>query len=443
MRLFKKLEYSFGAIATALSYQAFSTYIIFFYVDVVKLPAYLAAIGMLIYALWNAINDPIAGFISDHTHTRWGRRIPYIAFGSIPFALVYFFLWTPPFTEYSQVLWLFLYFVGFICLFDGFYTVTILNWASLYPEMFPTLEERSEVNAYRQSFGMVGLVLGIAIPPLIYGSLGWGVMGAIFGVIIAVSLLIALRGSFEHKVYSQEKQLSLSKSFKATLKNRSFLTFVFANLFVQFTFTIILASIPFFAKYILDVGAAGTAAILAAAFVTAIPMLYVWERLTIKFGAKRCFMATMLLLAVFLFPLFFVKTFMAAIINSMLIGVGLAGFILLADIIISDVIDEDETNTGTRREGMYFGANAFITRFAIGLEAFCMGIVFVVTSYNPYIFTQTREFLAGLRLLIAGFPMVAMLLAFGIMWFYPLSGKKLDELRQKIADLHAKKGVED
>jgi GPH family glycoside/pentoside/hexuronide:cation symporter len=443
MKLFKKLEYSFGAIATALSYQAFSTYIIFFYVDVVKLPAYLAAIGMLIYALWNAVNDPIAGFISDHTHTRWGRRIPYIAFGAIPFALIYFLIWTPPFTEYSQVFWLFLYFVGFICLFDGFYTVTILNWASLYPEMFQTLKERSEVNAYRQSFGMVGLVLGIAIPPLIYGTLGWGVMGAIFGVIIAVSLLIALRGSFEHKVYSQEKQLSLSKSFKATLKNRSFLTFVFANLFVQFTFTIILASIPFFAKYVLDEGAAGTAAILAAAFVTAIPMLYVWEKLTIKFGAKRCFMATMLLLASFLFPLFFVKTFLAAIINSMLIGIGLAGFILLADIIISDIIDEDETNTGTRREGMYFGANAFITRFAIGLEAFCMGIVFVVTSYNPYIFTQTREYLAGLRWLIAGFPMIAMLLAFVIMWFYPLSGKKLDELRQKIADLHAKKGVKD
>ncbi|MEA3493903.1 MAG: MFS transporter [Candidatus Margulisiibacteriota bacterium] len=441
MRLAKKLEYSFGAIATALSYQAFSTYIIFFYVDVVKLPASLAAVAMLIYAIWNAINDPIAGFVSDHTHTRWGRRIPYILFGAIPFGLIYFLVWTPPFTDFNQVFWLFLYFLGFICLFDTFYTVTILNWASLYPEMFPTLEERSEVNAYRQSFGMLGLILGIAGPPLIYGSLGWGWMGAIFGIIISLALLVALRGCFEHKQFCQEKQIPLLKSFKATLKNRSFLTFVFANLFVQYAFTIILASIPFFAKYVLNEGATGTAAILAAAFLTAIPMLYVWEKLTIRFGAKRCFMATMIILAVLLVPLFFVETFMAALISSALIGIGLAGFILIVDIILADIIDEDETNTGTRREGMYFGANAFITRFAIGLEAFSMGIVFVLAQYNPYIFTQTREFLSGLRLLIAGFPIVALLLAFLIMWFYPLSGKRLEELRGKVKKIHVKKGV--
>ncbi len=441
MRLAKKLEYSFGAVATALSYQAFSTYIIFFYVDVVKLPASLAAVAMLIYAIWNAINDPIAGFVSDHTHTRWGRRIPYILFGAIPFGLIYFLIWTPPFTDFNQVFWLFLYFLGFICLFDTFYTVTILNWASLYPEMFPTLKERSEVNAYRQSFGMLGLILGIAAPPLIYGSLGWGWMGAIFGIIISLALLISLRGSFEHKQFSQEKQLPLLKSFKATLKNRSFLTFVFANLFVQFTFTIILASIPFFAKYVLNEGATGTAAILAAAFLTAIPMLYVWQRLTNKFGAKQCFMATMLLLAVLLVPLLFVKTFMATLISSALIGIGLAGFIFIADIILADIIDEDETNTGTRREGMYFGANAFITRFAIALEAFSMGVVFVLTQYNPYIFTQTREFLSGLRLLISGFPIVALLLAFLIIWFYPLSGKRLKELRKKIKQIHIEKGV--
>ena len=233
MKLSRKLAYSFGAVATALSYQAFSTYIIFFYVDVVKLPAYLAAIAMLIYGIWNAINDPLAGFISDHTKTRWGRRIPYIALGAIPFGIIYFLLWIPPFLDFSQAGLLFLYFLIFICLFDGFYTVTIINWASLYPEMFPSLLERSQVNAYRQSFGMLGLVLGIAAPPLIYGALGWGVMGAIFGAVISTSLLIALWGSRENKIFSSEKQLPLGPSLKATLKNRSVLTFVFSNLFVQ------------------------------------------------------------------------------------------------------------------------------------------------------------------------------------------------------------------
>ncbi|MBU0672609.1 MAG: MFS transporter [Candidatus Margulisbacteria bacterium] len=436
-----KIAYSFGAVATALSYQAFSTYIIFFYVDVVKLPAYLAAIGMLIYAVWNAINDPLAGYISDHTHSRWGRRIPYIALGAVPFGLAYFLLWTPPFTNYSQTMLLFAYFVGFICLFDGFYTVTILNWASLFPEMFPSLKERSRVNAYRQSFGMIGLVLGIAVPPLIYGSLGWAWMGAIFGVIISVSLLIALWGSHEHLEFSQEKQLPLWASFKATLKNRSFLTFVFSNLFVQYSFTIILATIPFFAKYILDEGAPGTAAILAAAFLTAIPMLYVWERIAVKFGVKRSYMAAILVLAVALVPLFFVGNFIGTLLTAFMIGIGLSGFILVVDLMIADVIDEDETVTGTRREGMFFGANAFITRFAIALEALSMGLVFVLAGYNPYVYTQTRSLLTGLRFLIAGLPLMALALAFILIWFYPLAGRKLEEMDKKMMDIHVKKGV--
>ncbi len=441
MKLFRKLAYSFGAVATALSYQAFSTYIIFFYVDVVKLPAYLAAAGMLVYGVWNAVNDPLAGYVSDHTHSRWGRRIPYIAIGAIPFGIIYFLLWIPPFTELNQVIALFIYFVAVICLFDGFYTVTVLNWASLYPEMFPTLRERSQVNAIRQSFGMVGLILGVAIPPLVYGSLGWKWMGAIFGIIISVSLLIALWGSREHIEFSREKQLPLFASFKATLKNRSFLTFVFSNLFVQYTFTIILATIPFFMKYILNGGPQQTAAVLAAAFLTAIPMLYVWEKLADRFGAKRCFMTAMIFLSASLFPLFFLKTFGMALLVSFLLGIGLAGFILIVDIIIADIIDEDETRTGTRREGMYFGANAFITRFAIALEAMSMGIVFVATGYNPYIYSQTGAFLMGLRVLIAGFPIAALLLAFAIFWFYPLSGRKLEDMEDRVSRMHLKKGI--
>ncbi len=441
MSIFRKLAYSFGAVATALSYQAFSAYIIFFYVDVVKLPPYLAAGAMLIYALWNAINDPVAGYISDHTRSRWGRRIPYIALGAIPFGIVYFLLWNPPFLDVSQAVPLFFYFLVLICLFDGLYTVTVLNWASLYPEMFPTLAERSEVNAYRQSFGMLGLVLGIALPPLIYSTLGWGWMGGAFGALIAFSLLISLWGSREHMEFSREKQLPLLRSFSATLKNRSFITFVFSNFFVQYAFIIILATIPFFAKYVLRESPQGTAAILAIAFIAAVPMLYVWRFIAVRFGAKRSFMAAMLCLAIFLLPMFFAQTFWQTLFCSALIGTGLAGFILLSDVIISDVIDEDETNTATRREGMYFGANAFITRFAIALQAFTMGAIFIRFGYNPYIHTQPREFLFGLRALLVGFPMLALLAAFIIMWFYPLAGGNLEKVKKKLIEIHAKKGV--
>jgi GPH family glycoside/pentoside/hexuronide:cation symporter len=416
----KKICYSFGAVATALSYQAFSTYIIFFYVDVLRLKPSLAAIAMLIYGVWNAINDPIAGFISDSTKTRWGRRIPYIFLGSIPFGLAYFLLWAPPVTAMNMTA-LFWYFLIFICLFDALYTVVVINWASLYPEMYPSLAERAQVNSYRQTFGMIGLVIGIALPPLIYITIGWAKMGAIFGAIIAIAYLVALLGSKENMEYSSEKPLPLKAAISATFRNFPFMTFVASNLLIQYAFTMVLAIIPFYAKYVLSAGALETSMILFSAFVIAIPMMFVWRATSVKYGAKVSYLSAIMIFLFSLVPFLFISGIRAAVVSSGFLGIGLAGIILLSDILISDVIDYDETKTSARREGMYFGVNAFICRFAIALEAASIGFIFNFTKYNPVIFTQTKAFLLGLRILVAGLPMIALAIAFGIMVYYPLS----------------------
>ena len=422
MNKIRKLCYSFGAIATALSYQAFSTYIIFFYVDTLRLEARLAAIAMLIYGAWNAVNDPIAGFISDSTRTKWGRRIPYILLGSIPFGIIFFLLWSPPFTSVDMIA-LFWYFLIFICLFDTLYTVVVLNWATLFPEMYPSLAERAQVNSYRQTFGMIGLVIGIALPPIIYSSIGWARMGAIFGALIAIAYLVALAGSRENLKYSAAKPLSLSSALSATFRNFPFVTFVTSNLLIQYAFTMVLAIIPFYAKYILEAKPVETSIILFSAFAVAIPMMFVWRGLSVKYGAKSCYLAAIMIFMLMLVPFLFIGSFPTAVITSGLLGAGLAGIILLSDVLISDVIDYDQTKTGVRREGMYFGVNAFVCRFAIAMEAMSIGLVFTSTRYNPIIFSQTEEFLLGLRFLVAGLPMIALAMAFAIMIYYPLSGK--------------------
>lgn len=439
--MIKKLAYSFGAVATALSYQAFSTYIIFFYVDVIKLPVYLAGAGMLFFAGWNAVNDPLIGYLSDRTRSHWGKRIPYLLFGAVPFGLIYFLLWVPPFRDLDQTFQLFIYFLSAICLFDLLYIITILNWAALFPEMYPRFKERVEVNSYRQSFGFLGLLLGVALPPLIFSQWGWGVMGAIFGTIVVLSLAAAIWGSREAIEFNADRQLSLREALADSFGSRSFLTFVFANFFVQFAFLTVLAAIPFFAKYVLAADPPTIATILATAFLTAVPMLFVWRRIAVRFGARRALLASLVVLALALTPLLFLSEISLIILTSALIGAGLAGFNLTADIVLADVIDEDETNTGARREGMFFGLNTFIGRFAIILQAISLSAVFVLTGYNPYIHTQPAAFFGGLRCLLAGLPTAALAAGFCLMFFYPLTGEKLKEMKVKLGEIHRQKGI--
>ncbi len=427
----KNIAYSFGAVATALSYQAFSAYILYFYVDTIKLSAWLASIGMLIWGVFNALNDPLVGFISDRTKSRWGRRIPYILFTALPFGLIYFLVWSPPFDVVNEIA-LFLYFLIFICLFDLCYTIVVLNWASLFPEMFPSLEERAQVNSYRQSFGMFGLIIGIALPPLIYTTLGWSAMGAIFGALIVSAYYISLWGAKEKEAAKRIEPLGLKESFKHTFINGSFMAFVASNLLIQYAFTMVLAIMPFFAKYILRIEDIKITFIMLATFLSAIIMMFVWRILTIRLSAKRAYLIAILLFAISLLPFFVISNYYLCILAAIFVGATFSGIILISDVLISDIIDEDAVNTKTRREGMYFGTNAFICRFAIALEAASIGFIFISTEYNPVIFSQTKEFLLGLRWLISGLPALALALAFIIMRFYPLDEVKVKWIREQL-----------
>ncbi|HON42471.1 MAG TPA: MFS transporter, partial [Bacillota bacterium] len=127
--------YCLGSFTAALLGQAFSSWAQLYYVDILKLPLVLYGTGMTIYGIWNAINDPLAGQWSDRTRTRWGRRIPFILFGTVPFCAVFILVWTVPQSVQASASSLFAYFLGMAFLFDGLFTVVILNWTALFPEM--------------------------------------------------------------------------------------------------------------------------------------------------------------------------------------------------------------------------------------------------------------------------------------------------------------------
>ena len=135
----KAAKYSTGQIADQAAYQTFTFLVFSFYFAVVQLNIKLITLGFIIWAVWNSLNDPMLGYLSDRTHTRFGRRLPYIMFAIVPLGIIIFLLFTPilPIGVDNQI-GNFIYFMIIIIVFELFYTMFSLNATSLFPETCST-----------------------------------------------------------------------------------------------------------------------------------------------------------------------------------------------------------------------------------------------------------------------------------------------------------------
>lgn len=439
----KSLLYSSGNFAASLTGSVFSTFVLFYYVDVLKIPAALIGAAMAVYGVWNAVNDPLLGQLSDRTRSRWGRRLPYMIFGSVPFALFFTLVWTPPIGWIGgNVTGMLIYFIAVVFLYDLLYTLVIINWTSLFPEMYKTQEDRTRVSTYRQVFGIIGNILGVALPPVLYGAIGWSNMGILFGVLTLAFLLMSITGSKEDPKASADQGLPLFRSLAATFSNRSFLIYVLAAMFLQFTFVMLQAVLPFYAKYVIHVEGFQVSLMLGVIFIMAMLWVAFWQKRANRFGSKKTIVLSASLYAVALLPLWFMKSFIGAVITTALIGIGLAGLMILLDVMLSDVVDEDELKTGARREGMYFGINGLLVRLAISFQSLIMGAVLTASGYNANlpVNLQPESAIIGIKALLVVIPVASVLIAILFYLRYPLYGQKLKDVKEQIQRLHGQAG---
>src|SRR5262245_38261420 len=208
----QKILYAAGSLGVALSYQAFGTYIQFLYIDILGLKASLVGAGWSLYGIWNAVNDPLAGHLSDRTRSRWGRRTPWIAGAFVPMGLFFYLLWVPPAPLlHGGQTPLFVWFMAVVLVFDLLWTLVVMNWTSLFPEMIPDPRERAGVSAWRQLFSVIGLIVGVALPPILVGAdwSGRGGMALAFAGVTTLSFGLALLGIRERPRAAPAEPLAL------------------------------------------------------------------------------------------------------------------------------------------------------------------------------------------------------------------------------------------
>jgi len=419
---------------------------------VVQLNIVLITIGFIIWAIWNAFNDPMLGYLSDRTHTKFGRRMPYIMIAFIPLGIVLFLLFTPPLpigveNQFGN----FLYFILIIIIFELFYSMFSLNATSLFPETFITEDERTKANNVRQVFLILGLIVAFILPGLFvedYSDPSSKTLGEyqIFGIILAV-IIIIIGGIFikftprEKAEFREDykKAPSFFNSIKLCLKSKSFRWFIPAEIANWFVYGILPTLVPLYAKAVLGMEDAFMISILSAfLFLPCVIFIpFVWKPVVQKIGNRKGWLISMTVWILTLLPLMFLGPNMeiTAMIVFFFIGLGMSGSFYVIDLIMADFIDEDEINTGTRREAGYYGVNSFFLRLGIIVVFLSIGPVFIIADWEVF-GTITPEVQLGLRILMFVYPAVALVIAILSIYKYPLHGDKLRQVKEEVQKLH-------
>jgi len=445
----KALGYGIGQFSDTIAIQMFNMYVFTFYFAVVGIHVDLITIVFILWSLWNAVNDPLLGALSDRTKTRFGKRKPYIISAIGPLCLVIILIFTPP--AYSKVL-SFIYFLIMVILFDITYTAYDLNYASLFPEMFLDLQDRAKANSIKQVFTVIGLIFGSILPTLFIPKLddpqylsNYGIAAIIMAIIVIIGVIILIMFGIKERVeFSKDHEAAPSfvNSLKFSIKNESFRFFIIANLAYWYVIGMLPMIVPLYGSFVLDIPEGESmllGLLLGITFISAALFMIFWRYIALKVGMKRGYMLSFTVFIITLIPLMFISTIEIAFVAFFIVGIGLSGSLLFGDIVLAAIIDQDELSTGIRREGGYYGINALITKLSTILVILTVNLVFSSTGWKVFDPTGTLQIELGLRSLMVIFPAIALGIGIIAIIKFPITKEKYEQLKKDVEELHKEK----
>jgi len=434
-----RIMYSLVSLGVATISEAIAGVIAFYIVDVKNLPVTWYSTFWFFYTIYNALNNPALGYLSDRTRTRWGRRIPYVLFGGLPYAVAFSLIFTAPFDGKEDPVALLIYFGTMIVIWEGLYTAIATGYYGLLPEMFGSYRERTDVAAKMNIFQTVALVLGAALPPLLSSMLGWSGMAVLLSVVSVIAIYVGYPSLFERQDLKTDTSFPFGKALKATFLNRSYLTAAGAQAMRFFATGSLQTGILFYLKYSLEVDEGLATVILGIAFLVAMFSLYPWRNwVANKLDSRRTLMLANAVMILGIVPMGFSPDITFTYAAAIVLGIGLGGLVLIGDVIMTEVVDEDEIKTGHQRAGMYFGMSGFLITLSGLLVSSVFGLVMPAFGYDTLLDIQPATVDLGFRIFLTVPTTIGFLLAIFLLWLYPLHGKRLAGIREA---LEAKKSA--
>lgn len=451
--LSRRIGYGFGDMASSMFWKIFSYYLPFFYSNVFGLSLVDAGVLVLVTRIWDAVSDPMMGIIADRTRTRWGKYRPYLLWMAVPFTVCGILLFTTPDWSYgAKLVWAYVTYVMMMTVYTGIN----VPYGAMLGVMTDNPQEKTVYSSFRMLFAYAGSFIALATwEPLcdFFASAGfdlresWQAAMCVIGACCMVLFFLCFR--LTRETVKTVSTVSIGSDFKSLLSNRPWWLLIGAALCFNLFCTVRGATVAYFFADVIGFDAHIYIFAIALAFYSGL-FLSVGEvanmagvalcvPLARKLGKKPTFIGVNILLCVFSIVFFFMPVtqtgFWMMLILQIIISVLTGVMSPLVWSMYADVSDYAELKYRTASTGLIFSSSSMAQKFggAIGGAAVlwlldACGYVARSAEQAGQAITQTPEAVSCLWMLISFIPAGVALLAVVVVWFYPLTTTKMEEI---------------
>jgi GPH family glycoside/pentoside/hexuronide:cation symporter len=440
-----KLLFSTGDLSTSIPLAILMFFQLYFLTDVAGLRPDYAGWAIGASRLWDAVNDPLFGLLSDRIRTRWGRRRALLLFGAVPLGLFFMLMWIVPALDQF---WLAVYYAVTFILFDTAFTIVHVGYNSLTPEMTSDYDERSSLNGYRMVFSISGTLGAIILATV----LGWSItdarllyliLGVGLGLISIIPPLVVFSITREKPADELPAPLPLGVALKQTLGNQPFRMVMGLYLLSWTTASILAAVLVYFANYYLRIPDQANYFVLVAQG-SAILFIPVVVKLSQRLDKRRAFMLGSLTWVAVLLGISALRADQVglAYVLAALAGFGIATAYVVPWSMVPDVVEYDEVRSGQRREGSYYAFASFFQKLATGIALWGMGQALALTGYltplpSGPLPVQPESAISAIRVFTGPIPALLLFLAILFAWKYPITRESHRATLQELAEREA------
>ncbi len=434
--VWKKIAYGAGDSGFSLTSTALALLYLDFLINIVGLEPGLAGISIGVGRIWDAFNDLFIGTLSDRTRSRWGRRRPYLLFGSVPLGVAFILMWAVPAIDDKTLLTI--YYTAMYIVFDTLFTLVNVPYIALTPEIAPTYDQRTSLHSYRMAFsigfGLIGAIAPLALVDAISGpgaSLAtrrsaYATMAAILGLLSIIPIYLTFATTRENPAFQDLPTPGLRASFRLAASNKAFLIAAGVYLLTWIPIDLIQFVLVFLIRDYFGLGGGGRDVIFALLFGIAVLALPLWVGVAERWNKPRAYQAGIAFLALVLVALSLIPSSQATVvfIIAAFAGVGLSAAHAIPLAIVPDTIEWDELRSSNRQEAAYYSVITLIQKVVSAGTIALTGALLATAGYQQGAANQSAAAIDVIRFLSGPLPALFFVAGSVLVAFYPISREK-------------------